>query len=44
MGVRRAADPVARLDVEADAVALLEHHRRWPDFHLHLHDLARLEP
>src|SRR5262249_53898821 len=40
----RAVRAVARLDVETDAVALLEHHRGRPDLDLHLHDLIRLEP
>src|SRR6266566_3730059 len=44
MRVRRAADAVARLDVEADAVAFFEHHRGRPNLHLYLDDLIRLEP
>src|SRR5919201_234632 len=42
--VRRAADAVARLNVEADAMAAFEHHRGRPNLHLHLDDLVRLEP
>src|SRR5262245_48347836 len=38
-----AADAVARLDVEPDAVAAPEHHRGRPDLDLHLHDLAGRE-
>src|SRR5262249_46785095 len=44
MRVRRAADAVARLDVEADAVAFFEHHRGRPNLHLYLDDLIGLEP
>src|SRR6516164_1098955 len=44
MRVRRAADAVARLDVEADAVAFFEHHRGRPNLHLYLDDLVGLEP
>src|SRR5262249_34491377 len=42
--VRGAADAVARLDVEADAMAFFEHHRGRPNLHLHLDDFVRLEP
>src|SRR6185437_6968661 len=41
--VALAADAVARLHVEADAVALFEHHRSRPDLDVDLHDLAGLE-
>src|SRR5438034_925290 len=44
MRIRRAADAVARLDVEADAVAFSEHHRGRPNLHLYLDDLIGLEP
>src|SRR5215468_6972117 len=39
-----AADAVARPDVEPDAVALREHHRRGPYFDVEPHDLAAGEP
>src|SRR5215831_7700282 len=41
--VVRAADSVAGLHVESDAVALLEYHRCRPNLHLHLDDLAGLK-
>ena len=43
MHVVGAADSVTRLHVETDAVALFEHHRCRPNFHLHLDDLAGLK-
>src|SRR5450631_342505 len=39
--VVHAADAVARLDIEPDAVALPEHHRGRPNLDLDPHDLAR---
>ena len=42
--VRRAARAVARLDVEAQLVAFLEHHGRRPDLDLALDGLVGLEP
>ena len=41
--VTGAADAIARLDIEADAMALPEHHRGGPDLDLDPHDLAGLK-
>src|SRR6266496_3443342 len=43
MHVTGAADAVARLDVEPDAVAASKHHRGRPDLDLDPHDLAGLK-
>src|SRR5262249_17098277 len=40
MHVIGAADAVARLHVEADAMSLFEHHRSRPDLNVHLDHLA----
>src|SRR5262249_12426855 len=42
--IRGAADTIARLNVEPDAVAFFEHHRSWPNLHLHLDNLIGLKP
>src|SRR5260370_22324017 len=42
--VRRDANTIARLNVEPNAVALFEHHRSWPNLHLHFVDLICRKP
>src|SRR5882724_10311983 len=44
MRVRKAAHPVAGLDVEADAMALLEYHAGRPDLDVDANHFAGLQP
>jgi hypothetical protein len=44
MGVRRRPDAVARLDVYAQAMSLLQHDAGRPDLDVALDDLARRQP
>src|SRR5471030_3167913 len=41
--VGSAADAIARMDIEPDAIAALKHHGGRPDFDVNLHDLARFQ-